>query len=269
LPAHPHTLQRQPTPEQSGSTSGRPVNEDVAHLPANAYVDLFESVYYDLDYRHVGGNLSKWLTVTYRDGTVIDIHIDEIIEESVSPETQVEMMARGRLGAGGRIFPESLNPATAPRLYAAKRSAIEAMEEYNFRFMLTAMPAVLFVITMPLAVRPGSPPRATRTPVTRAARPAVAGGSQAASGVEATVTATLKPNTMRHIFGQARHNLDPLVQRLGSEEAVVRSVATQLHRAALPQAGQFEVTVVVSSATVTVRGAVVSGVVRISTFFIP
>lgn len=151
-------LQRNGPPSEPTS-----VNPDVADLPGNLYVDVFESVTYDFDYRSQGGNLSKWLLVKYPDGTTIDVNIDEIIEMSMSSEAGRDAMANGQVGAGGRIFPMTMNPRTTPRLYAAKQSAIEAMDEYNVQFIMGTMPAVMFVITMGLGF--GSVPKPTRTAV--------------------------------------------------------------------------------------------------------
>jgi hypothetical protein len=138
-----------------------------------AYIDNFESAVYDVDYRHEGGNLSKWLRLKYSDGTVIDIYLDNIIAQSTDPQVAEEEKAQGYIGAGGRIFPRTMNPATTPRLWEAKRSAIEAMEEYNLKFMEAAFPAVWVIIVaagMPI-IGIGGGARATRTPIPRISIP--------------------------------------------------------------------------------------------------
>ncbi len=157
-------LQRQET-----SSTSSMVNPEVADLPAVRYVDNYSSVIYDLDYRHQDGNLSKWLKVNYADGTSIDVWIDDILEEGMDPRVALQMMANGHVGAGGRIFPERMNPRTTPRLYAAKQEAIRIMEEYNFQFILGTLPAVMFILTMGIGSVGGGgrPTRMTRTPVSR------------------------------------------------------------------------------------------------------
>jgi len=88
---------------------------------------------------------------------------------------------------------------------------------------------------------------------------------------EATLAA-IRANTMRHIFGKAAHNLAGLVARMGSERAVMAAVSralASLPSGTLPAAGVFEVVVRVGGQNVTVRGAVVDGIIRISTMFIP
>lgn len=154
---------------QDVSSASSMVSPEVADLPAVRYVDNYATVIYDLDYLHQGGNLSKWLKVNYADGTSIDVWIDDIIEESMDPRVALQMMANGRVGAGGRIFPERMNSHTTPRLYAAKREAIRIMEEYNFQFILGTLPAVMFILTMGIGSIGGGgrPSRVTRTPVSR------------------------------------------------------------------------------------------------------
>ena len=79
--------------------------------------DDFESIQYDLDYRSENHNLSKYLKARYSDGTQKDIYLDTI-------------------------------NCSQPRLWAAKQEVLKIMGEYNFNFMMTAMPAVLFILTM-------------------------------------------------------------------------------------------------------------------------
>jgi hypothetical protein len=92
-------------------------------------IDDFESAHYDLSYRSEGGNLSKWLVVHYRDGSVRNVHIDSVTNAT-------------------------------PRLWAAKSEALKIMEEYNTEFILNVFPTVFFILT--LAV-PGGAPAARRT----------------------------------------------------------------------------------------------------------
>lgn len=94
----------------------------------------------------------------------------------------------------------------------------------------------------------------------------------ARSVVAESILAAIRANTLRHIFGKAAHNLAALVARVGSERAVMALVArglASLPAGTLPSAGVFEVIVRVGGQDVTVRGAVVDGIVRISTMFIP
>lgn len=265
-----HILQQQFEPKSSGSVqlqqeSAEPVtqvNPEIAQLPAALNVDKYESIYYDLSYRAEDGYLSTWLTVTYADGTVIDINIRDIGDDTMTGVALRNSFAQGYMGEGGRVFPQRMNQSTTPRLWAAKQSAIQAREEYNYQLMTQMLPAVLFIITMPLMVS-GGRAQAVRRPVTRR----IVTPSQP-NVFDRTLEFALRPNTMRHIFGKAQHGLDPLVRQLGSEEAVMREVVRRLSRATLPQAGQYQVVVSVMGMNVTVRGAVVGGVPRISTMFV-
>jgi hypothetical protein len=78
-------------------------------------------------------------------------------------------------------------------------------------------------------------------------------------------------NRFNHIFDKAEHNLGPLVERLGSQEATFAAVQ-RATEAAVKRGGisdVFETTVDVAGQNVVVRGRVIEGVPRIGTFFIP
>ena len=241
---------------------------DVASLPFALYVDRYASAYYDVDYRSQGGNLSMYLTVIYPDGTIIDIHLDSITDADATAEETVRQMADAKVGDGGRIVPARMNSSTTPRLVAAKRSALEAMDEYNVGFIMAAMPAVLFIITMPLATMSGPKGSATRTPVRRL--PFRAPTTTAGNVFDQTLVAATKQNTMRHVFAKAEHGLAPLVTELGGETQVMTAAVNGLRgvAGALPAAGRYEVVVMIAGRAVTVRGAVVDGIPRIATMFI-
>ena len=79
-------------------------------------------------------------------------------------------------------------------------------------------------------------------------------------------------NRLNHIFGKAQHNLGPLLQQFsGSQEAAFDALktATEVAVNAKSLTGVFETVVQVGGLQVTVRGAVVSGAIKIGTAFIP
>jgi hypothetical protein len=133
------------------------------------YVDDFVSVTYDIGYRcEPEGALSKWLQVLYADGTVVDVNIDSIVDESVSPEEAETLKRSGAVGDGGRHFPATLNSGTAPKLAAAKQQALITMDDYNALFILGSFSTVwLILVTAGTAGQAafGSIPKATRTPL--------------------------------------------------------------------------------------------------------
>jgi RHS repeat-associated protein len=198
----PPTPPEQPTGSPDRTAPLRPtVSPEVADLPANNYVDAFESAHYDLDYRATGGNLSTWLQVQYRDGTTIDISTYDIHEDRPDASTTLGQMSRAHVGEGGRIFPEQMNASTTPRLAAARRSAIESMEESNYEFMMAALPAVLFIIFTAGAPMSRTPVRSTpRLPRVRLRTPPLTSGQmgnligwgtgQSAEAVAKTVNVT-------------------------------------------------------------------------------
>jgi len=78
-------------------------------------------------------------------------------------------------------------------------------------------------------------------------------------------------NKINHIFGKAAHNLGGLVQQYGSPAKAYAALeqATTAQVVAKGLTGQFEEVVNVGGTNVTVRGAVVNGVVKIGTAFKP
>jgi hypothetical protein len=144
---------------------------DMNTQPWQMYVDFYTSVYYDIDYKHTGGNCSKWLMVHFADDTLIDVHMDLIFEESMDPDTAEEMERHSHFGSGHRIFPQRMNPATAPRLYAAKKSAEEVMAQNLLDLMQVASKAVFFIITMPLQAMGNPTGTALRRPIARGSIP--------------------------------------------------------------------------------------------------
>ncbi len=130
------------------------------NLKGAIYVDDFVGSYYALDYKRVNGNLSKWITLEYRDSVVIDVNIDDISDTHtgvVAPE--------GSLGAGARRFPTRLDPVTTPRLVAAKKRAIEVMMKDWVEFLEAAREGIFFILTINPLV---APIQTTRTgPVSR------------------------------------------------------------------------------------------------------
>ena len=99
------------------------------NFQVNKYIDNFNYALYDPDYKHIGGNYSKILTLVYSDGIAIDININDIAEISISKEEEDRMKTNSYTGEGGRVFPEQMNQKTTPRLYLSKLKAIEKMEE--------------------------------------------------------------------------------------------------------------------------------------------
>lgn len=109
----------------------------VGNRDVQFYVDRFEVAYYDPYYRIIRiTSFSKWLRVRYKDGTIIDINIDDISEKRPDGSTVLEQMSHAHTGEGGRIFPEKMNVATTPRLVEAKRRVIEEMDNnFNADFL--------------------------------------------------------------------------------------------------------------------------------------
>jgi hypothetical protein len=105
--------------------------------------------------------------------------------------------------------------------------------------------------------------------------PAGYGAGAAAFGSIAAATRAasggIDPNKLHHIFDKPLHNLDRLLQAFGSQQAAYNAVqrAAQDYITAHGLTGKFEIVINVGGVTVTVRGMVVNGIVRIGTFFVP
>lgn len=99
------------------------------------------------------------------------------------------------------------------------------------------------------------------------------GGAAAGTGdgglVDGTVATTQR---LWYIFGNARHNLTTLLNLFNQNQAAARAAIQNATISALTNAGitsgPFEITVVISGMSITVRGIIENGVVGIGTFFI-
>lgn len=97
------------------------------------------------------------------------------------------------------------------------------------------------------------------------------GGAAAGTGgglVGGTVATTQR---LWHIFGNARHNLSALLNLFNQNQAAALAAVQNATINALTNAGitsgTFEITVVISGMSITVRGIIENGVVKIGTFF--
>jgi hypothetical protein len=132
----------------SAERSGKTEEGGVGKRTVDDYVDNFSEVTYDPDYRmSEEPTPTNWLQVSYDDGTTIDLHFDSIKNDS-SVQTR-DAIAEARVGIGGRVFPSEMNPKTTPRLAEAKATALEEQARLTNELILGALPAVIFVITLP------------------------------------------------------------------------------------------------------------------------
>ncbi len=75
---------------------------------------------------------------------------------------------------------------------------------------------------------------------------------------------------MEHVLDPGKHNFGDLIQAAGGRsEAMQQIVGSLSDGAGLPESGPFEVTRTIQGEVVTIRGAVVNGVPKIGTAFIP
>ena len=96
-----------------------------------------------------------------------------------------------------------------------------------------------------------------------------AGVSLVRGAVSAFRQEAISLNKLNHVFGQPRHNLGGLAKSFGSEEAAFRAIQEATEEAVRSQGirGVFQTTVEVSGQSLTVRGNVIDGAVKIGTAF--
>jgi hypothetical protein len=217
----PHGIARQAAPTATPPTGlGRftpTADPTLDQLPFTRGIDNFTNVFYDLDYRSVDTNYSKYLVLEYADGTVMDINIDEI-SDATPPDAEIEQAVRDSyLGREGRVFPKALNAGTTPRLAAAKQAAIEEMSVAFLQFLGVSMTAVMFIITMGIG-------QAGRAPtVRRVAAPK--GGIPKLRGFKMKVP-TLQGADLKSLFREALDHLKrtPPAQRKEMWKALAQQI---------------------------------------------
>ncbi|MGN7979449.1 hypothetical protein ACTJJ4_17865 [Microbacterium sp. 22195] len=84
----------------------------------------------------------------------------------------------------------------------------------------------------------------------------------------ATLKDALRRIKLDHVF-EPKHNFAPLVEQYGSRENAMEQIVRSLTGAELPEKGVLEVSRTVGDQTVIIRGAVVDGMTRIGTAFMP
>ncbi len=83
------------------------------------------------------------------------------------------------------------------------------------------------------------------------------------------------PNRRRHIFGELRHNLEPLVRQYGGEETAGQAIENAVNAAfdggdlIIDDNGLYEQVFDISGNSVTVSGRVIDGTVHVGTAWIP
>lgn len=83
------------------------------------------------------------------------------------------------------------------------------------------------------------------------------------------------PNRRRHIFGEPRHNLEPLVQQCGGEEAAGQAIEIAVNSAfdsgnlIMDGDGFYQQVFDIGGNSVTVRGRVINGTVHVGTAWVP
>lgn len=164
------------------------ISGDVAGLGFDKYIDTFVSCVYDMNY-NVPADASFYyspiLQLTYADKTKIELNINTDFPTppyNLTAEAARDAMAKGKVGRGGRIFPDKLGRRTAPRLFRARDEALRLQDEDVALFTTTAVAGVSFILTVP-AMPAGMAPEAAMT--VKVARRRINGVTQTASVADA------------------------------------------------------------------------------------
>ena len=96
------------------------------------------------------------------------------------------------------------------------------------------------------------------------------GGGLSQSALDDAFNAANTPEKLGHIIDPAKHGFDDIVEQAGGRSEAMREITDSLRcSCGLPTTGRFEVQRVIYGETVTIRGAIVNGVPRIGTAFVP
>ena len=144
--------------ELTAFSNGTPVASMQIHVRQQAaaqatYVDNFMQGFYDPDFRHSGGNWSKYIIVQYHDDVVLPIHMDQITDQLVDFDTKASYIKQGAMGEAGRRFPLKMNASTTPNLHGLKRQAIEKMSLDLIEIIKISKEAIIFVLNVGEAAR--------------------------------------------------------------------------------------------------------------------
>ncbi len=76
------------------------------------------------------------------------------------------------------------------------------------------------------------------------------------------------PNKLAHVFNDAGHGLESLLQKFGSQEAVIREILSAANGKFIAN-GVNEINITINGVQTTVRGVLSDGVFKIGTIFAP
>ena len=136
-----------------------PVSRGVLDIPMSHFVDLFEDVKYDVNYRPAAqGLLSEVLQLTYAKGLRVDIDI-RLICDNRDPARN-HALAYPYAGPGKLIYPLRMGRDTTPRLWQAKHNlALASMKKWNDEFgLFVDMSMTAIFASLPVGLVAPAPP---------------------------------------------------------------------------------------------------------------
>ena len=119
------------------------------------YADNVVMSYYDPDRQpRPRGWLSKWIPVEYADGTIIDLNFSDF-----NPSGSTASDFRWD---NGKIFPDDINPVSAPKLTGIKHAVDLWIDDYNTRFVILVFTTAVLPTITGVPLRVGPAPGTTR-----------------------------------------------------------------------------------------------------------
>jgi hypothetical protein len=95
-------------------------------------------------------------------------------------------------------------------------------------------------------------------------------GPTSLTGLAQAFSANNIPKVLQHVIEPAKHGFAEIVRQAGGSSQALQLIIESLGEGTgMPASGKFQVTRTILGETVTIRGAVVKGVIRISTAFVP
>lgn len=136
-----------------------PARDPLQVVVPGTWVDDFEKVVYDMEYRiEEGGAPSNWMQVHYKDGTKIDLNWYDFDDVTLSTPEVTGALRDRYIGPGGRVFPKrtpknpgrlGLTRQLCPRLWAMHEEVTDIGAQSTIELMTLSLQAVMIVLTMP------------------------------------------------------------------------------------------------------------------------
>ena len=207
-----------------------PLPARVAATPIGFWVDAFAAVTYDMSYRpHQKGRLSRFLQITYHDGTRLDIDM-RLISDNSDPASS-QSVGRMYLGPAKRLYPLRMDWMSTPNLWAAKRAAQAEMDRFNEGFLALvsiSTSATVNVLPLPMAVRV-QPAVAASAPAGRPSSTVAKTSGKPAPRAKGRARTSEKGGFGRNTVGAAERPIPKFTRAMKSRAEIIKK-GDQIHK---------------------------------------